>query len=153
MGDRNGKVEPLTINTIPGKTAPRFDAHTTELTPLHATITERGMTTGLPMVDFVFEGADDKRYAFTTSGRMLLMLAAAVQAVIIRQGREPDYVPVIVEALRGKHEQSDFMTNAANALADALYEHIAPRTDIPFEITKTDLNEAVRLALIDVLVK
>lgn len=153
MGDRDGKVEPVSINIIPGKTAPRFDAHTTELTPQHVTITERGMSSGLPMVDMIFGDPNDKRFGFTTSGRMLLLIAASVQAAIIRQGREPDYVPVIVAALQGKHEQSDFMVKAANELADALYDHVAARTDIPFEITRADLCEAVRLALIDVLVK
>lgn len=81
MGDRDGKVEPVSINIVAGKTAPRFDAHTTELTPLHVTITENGMTSGLPLVDFVFEGADGRRYAFTTSGRMVRAIGAAIAGI------------------------------------------------------------------------
>jgi hypothetical protein len=64
MGDRDGKVEPLSIAFVPGKLAPRFDAHTTELTPLNVTITEQGMKSGLAMVDFVFE---DPRWSTSSS--------------------------------------------------------------------------------------
>jgi hypothetical protein len=85
MGDRDGKVEPFTIHLNPGSVAPRYDGAVFELTPQGVTITERGMKSGLPMVDFTFVClVDGKRYAFTTSGRMVLMLAAALRGVNLR---------------------------------------------------------------------
>lgn len=89
MGDRDGKIEPLNIHLQPGSTAPRWDAHTTELTPLAVTITEQGMKSGLPMVDFVFVDPTGRRFAYTTSGRMMLTLAAAIRGVNLRNhGKE-----------------------------------------------------------------
>ena len=147
MGDRDGKVEPFSINTIPGNTMPRFDAHTTELTPLHATITERGMSSGWPSVDVVFEGADSKRYAFTTSGRMLLMLGGAIQAAVIRNRFEPDYVPVIALALKGDHPQAASFERALAEISEAILTRLRE-----YGATTSDtMREAVRVALLDVL--
>lgn len=84
MSDRDGKIDPLTINLIPGNKAPRFDAAMHALTPLAATITEQGMASGLPMVDVVFVDNDGERCIWTTSGRMILALAAALRGVNLR---------------------------------------------------------------------
>lgn len=90
MSDRDGKIEPLSINIIPGSVAPRFDAVTHELTCIGVMITEQGMASHKPMVDFVFLDADGKRYFFTTSGAMLRLVAAAIGGVNERNHGTPD---------------------------------------------------------------
>lgn len=156
MSDRDGKIEPLTINTIPGKTMPRYDAHTTELTPLHATITEQAMKSNWPGVDFVFTDPHGKRYAYTTSGRMMLLLAGAIQAAVIRNRHEPDYVPVLVLALQGHHPQKATFDKAVREIADQLLARLCETHDGSelWAHTRRDpdaFREAVRVALLDVL--
>lgn len=117
MSDQDGKIEPLTINTIPGSMAPRFEATTHPLTPISATITEQGMKSGWPMVDLTFEDSSGKRFAYTTSGRMMLLLAGAIQAAVVRNKLEPDYVPVLVLALQGQHPQASSFDKAVTEIA------------------------------------
>jgi hypothetical protein len=148
MSDRDGKVESFSINTIPGNTMPRFDAATTELRPLHATITERGMASGWPSVDVVFEPAQGEgRYVFTTSGRMLLMLAGAIQAAVIRNRHEPDYVPVLALALEGKHPQAASFERALGEISEAILTRLREHG----AYTSDTMREALRAALLDVV--
>lgn len=151
MGDRDGRIEPFSIHMNPGSVVPRWDAATHELTPLSATITERGMQSGLPMVDMVFEGADGKRHAFTTSGRMMLMLAGAVQAAVVRNGHEPDYVPVLVQALEGRHPQAPAFEKALAEIADKLRAHVGSRMEADLDVSTSAFRDAVKAALLEVI--
>lgn len=146
MGDQDGKIEPLVINTIPGNKAPRWDAETCELTPLGAHITERGMRTGWPMVDLVFQDPEGKRAAYTTSGRMMLLLAGAIQAAVIRNKHEPDYVPVMVLALQGQHPQSPSFDKALSEISTELHKNLLGK-----QLTQSGIEDALRATLVAVL--
>jgi hypothetical protein len=156
MGDRDGKIEPLSINMIEGKIAPRFDAGVNELTPLYATVTAQGMKSGRPLVDVHFEAADGKHFAYTTSGRMMLMLAGAIQAAVVRNGEEPDYVPVLVQCLRGEHPHAKPMGDALREITDRILDRICNVHDGSelWTHARRDpdaFREAVKAALLDVL--
>lgn len=88
--DKTGVPAPITISIIPGSMAPRFDAPTTELTPVVVTITEEGMVGGRPMVDFKFTDPDGNHFAFTTSGRMIRAIGAAIAGINMRNHGTPD---------------------------------------------------------------
>lgn len=90
MSDRNGKIEPLTISIVPGSRMPRYDDAVYELTSLGVTVTEQATRSGLPAVDFRFQGPDGTQFAFTTSGRMIQMLAAAIAGINVRNHGKAD---------------------------------------------------------------
>ena len=151
MGDRDGRIEPFSINMNPGDVAPRWDEATHELTPLYVTITERGMQSGLPMVDMVFEGHDGKRHAFTTSGRMMLMVAGAVQSAVVRNRHEPDYVPTLVLALEGRHPQAPTFDKALAEIAGTIQAELIGRMERPLDVEEEVFRDAVKAALLDVI--
>lgn len=75
------KASHLHIEFVKGSVAPRYEETDTELRIVKAVITEEGMSSGRPLVDFVFEDAQGKKYYTMASGRIFTTLAAAVHGV------------------------------------------------------------------------
>jgi hypothetical protein len=75
------------ITLVPGNVAPKYldeEPRRQELFIDEVIITEQGMQSGLPMVDFKLKGADGKTYLFVLSGRMVNAISATVRGVNFR---------------------------------------------------------------------
>jgi hypothetical protein len=70
----------LQIELIPGNIAPRYPI-ATEIFCQRVVITEQGTEGGLPIVDFVCQGATDQQFIFTLTGRIVNAIAAAVRGI------------------------------------------------------------------------
>lgn len=81
--DSTGRVDPVSIRLVEGSAAPRWDS-AEGLTLEEMIITEKGMQSGFPLVDFVFRAPDGQTMVFTTSGRIVQSMAAAVDGVNLR---------------------------------------------------------------------
>lgn len=84
-GDLSGP-NAISIKLEPSDCAPRYDpVDTVAILKLsEATITERGMSSGLPLVDLVAFDPEGRRYVFVATGRVLLGIAAALRGVNLR---------------------------------------------------------------------
>lgn len=70
----------LAIDLVPGNIGPRYDEGT-ELMCVGATITEQGMESGLPFVDFRMRGPDGQFYLLVLTGRVINALSATIKGV------------------------------------------------------------------------
>lgn len=70
--------------------APRYDATTKPLELIEAVITERGTEAGLPIVDLVLVDDQGQRYYAAKTGRLFLMLAAAIRGCNERNHGNPE---------------------------------------------------------------
>ena len=91
--DSTGKFPPCTIHLVPGKLAPRSDSKgAADL--VAAVITEQGTKNNLPIVDLIVhiavEGEDGIQLAVTTSGRIICMIADAIDGVNLRNHGKTD---------------------------------------------------------------
>jgi len=77
-------VTQLTIEIKDGTIAPRYKEDDVELTIDKAVITEKGMESNLPLIDFQMTDADGKVHFAALSGRLILSLAAAIKGVNMR---------------------------------------------------------------------
>lgn len=76
----------LKIELVPGSVAPRYghDVQRTEVECESVVITEQGMASGLPLLDFKLRGPDGKLYLLVLTGRIVNMVSAAVKGVNMR---------------------------------------------------------------------
>ena len=74
----------LKVKIIPGNVAPRYDETTTQLTVKKAIITEAGMASGRPLVDFQLEDGEGNKYFFMITGQLLKMVSAAIDGVNLK---------------------------------------------------------------------
>lgn len=74
----------LTIELKPGSYVPRYTPKTKELRADKAVITENGMESKLPLVDFQLTDEQGNTYFFALTGRILINLAAAIRGVNLR---------------------------------------------------------------------
>lgn len=73
----------LAIRFISGHLAPKYDDGV-GLECQEVVITEQGMTSGLPLVDFKMRDANGKLFVLTLTGRHVNALSAAIQGVNLR---------------------------------------------------------------------
>ena len=83
LNKRRSLMNVLNINLVKGKDGPKYD-NTIELNCIEAVITEQGMESGLPFVDFVMEDRDGKKYLLVLTGRIVNMVSAAIRGVNLR---------------------------------------------------------------------
>jgi hypothetical protein len=80
----------VSIRLVPGNVVPRAHelggsgALFEQVKLLEVVITEQGTASGLPIVDFVCEDAEGKTLLFSTTGRLVNGVAAAVKGVNTR---------------------------------------------------------------------
>lgn len=75
----------LKIKINPGDVAPRYERDIRELKIDSVVITEQGMESGLPLIDFQLTDAETgKPYFVMVSGRLITSLSAAIQGVNLR---------------------------------------------------------------------
>ena len=74
----------LSIEIKEGNLAPRYTEKTKQLTATKAVITEKGMESGLPLVDIQLTDADGNEYFFMLTGRLFNGLSAAIKGVNLR---------------------------------------------------------------------
>ena len=74
------------IELVPGSVAPRYghDTQRVEVELESVVITEQGMQSGLPLLDFKLVGPDGKLYLLVMTGRIANMISAAVKGVNLR---------------------------------------------------------------------
>ena len=78
-------MEKLEIKLIQGDNAPRYDPVTTkQLTVEKAVITEQGMESGLPIVDFQMIDENGNKYFFMITGKLINGLSAAIRGANVR---------------------------------------------------------------------
>ncbi len=70
----------LDIQIISGNTAPRYDQGQ-ELICEGVVITEQGMQSGLPLVDFKLRDKDGNFYLMVMPGRLVNALSAAIKGI------------------------------------------------------------------------
>lgn len=80
----------LPIKIEPGNTAPKYEHPTKELKIELAVITEKGMESGLPIVDFQLVDEQGNKYFAATTGKLMIMLAGAIQGVNMRNHGSTD---------------------------------------------------------------
>lgn len=81
---KNEDVTTLNIQIIKGNVAPRYVNGSTELTINKAVITEKGMQSELPLVDFQMTDEAGNIYFTAISGRLINALSAAIKGVNLR---------------------------------------------------------------------
>lgn len=74
----------LSISVKEGNTAPRYPETTKLLTIDEAVITEQGMASGFPVVDFQMTDSEGNKYFIMTSGGIINGLSAAIKGVNLR---------------------------------------------------------------------
>ena len=74
----------LKLELNPGTLAPRYGTEVKELKCECAVITENGMESGLPLVDFQLSDVDGNKYFFAISGRIVNSVSAAIKGVNLR---------------------------------------------------------------------
>ena len=74
----------LVIELKEGNEAPRYPEGTIELRIDKAVITEKGMQSGLPLVDFQITDEKGRVYYTALTGSVLNMLSAAIKGVNMR---------------------------------------------------------------------
>jgi hypothetical protein len=73
----------LSLDIVKGKTAPRYDQGY-EVNVDRVTITEKGMESGLPLVDFIATDKSGEQVLFVLSGRHVCAIAAAIRGINMR---------------------------------------------------------------------
>jgi hypothetical protein len=84
MFNSNKKGTMATIKLNPGKIAPRYEKSSKELILHEVVITEKGMESGLPLIDFVMKDSEGKEHYFMISGRIVNMISSAIKGVNLR---------------------------------------------------------------------
>ena len=74
----------LNIKLVEGNVAPRYAEGTIELNIETAVITEKGMASDLPLIDFQITDDKGRVYFAALTGRVVLVLAAAIKGVNLR---------------------------------------------------------------------
>lgn len=75
----------LNIKFIPGDVAPRYEPSKVKQLHAHtAVITERGMESGLPVVDIQMRDDEGNEYFFMTTGRLINGISGAIKGVNLR---------------------------------------------------------------------
>lgn len=75
----------LEVEIVGGNIAPRYEPGVvTELSADKAVITEKGMESGLPLIDIQLTGPDGKKYFAVLTGRVVLTLCGAIRGVNLR---------------------------------------------------------------------
>lgn len=74
----------LDIQILEGSLAPRYPVSVKELYCKKSVITEHGMKSGLPLVDFQLVDAQGNSYFFVLTGRLVIALGQAVTGVIAK---------------------------------------------------------------------
>jgi hypothetical protein len=76
----------LSIELLQGNFAPRYSKEVSErkLDCKKVVITENGMVSGLPLVDFQLVDKDGNEYFFAITGRLVNMISAAIRGVNMR---------------------------------------------------------------------
>lgn len=77
-------VTTLSITLIPGSVAPRYNDEDKELVVNNVVITERGMESGLPLIDLQMVDKDGKLHYAALSGRIINMVSSAIKGVNLR---------------------------------------------------------------------
>jgi hypothetical protein len=78
----------LKIECVPGNVAPKY-SEGTELVCEKVVITEQGLESGFPIVDFVMRGPDGKLYLLVLTGGLVNMVSSAIKGTNMRNhGRE-----------------------------------------------------------------
>jgi len=77
-------VTQLVIEIKEGDTAPRYKEGDVEVTIDKVVITEAGMGSGLPLIDFQMTDADGKIHFAALSGRVVNMISSAIKGVNMR---------------------------------------------------------------------
>lgn len=78
------------VNLNPGNMAPRYSSEIVQLELNKVVITESGMESGLPLLDFQCSDASGKQYFFMLSGRIANAIAATVKGVNERNHGTPE---------------------------------------------------------------
>ena len=81
---QNEDVTTLEIQILEGNVAPRYVNGDTEITINKAVITEKGMESELPLIDFQMTDKDGNIFFAALSGRLVNMLSAAVKGVNLK---------------------------------------------------------------------
>ena len=81
---KNEDVTQLAVELLPGNIAPRYTIDDCELSINKAVITEKGMQSGLPLVDLQMKDADGNINYTALSGRIVNAISAAIKGVNLR---------------------------------------------------------------------
>lgn len=73
-------IPSIRIQILPGNLPPKYP-ETIEIYAVEANITEKGMTSGAPLLDLVFKDEHGQRYFYMTSAAIIEAIAAAIQGV------------------------------------------------------------------------
>ena len=77
------------LHLVPGKQGPLYE-NTVEVKCERVVITEKGMESDLPLVDFVCRGPDGTSVLMVLSGRIVNMISAAIKGVNVRNHGVPE---------------------------------------------------------------
>lgn len=73
----------LAVKLVEGDVAPKYE-ETTPLTIEEVVVTEKGMASGLPLVDLVCRDSNGRRFLIVTTGKVICTLAGVIRGVNFR---------------------------------------------------------------------
>ena len=74
----------ITVRSLAGKVAPRYKSNIIETKCKDVVITEKGMESDLPLVDFQLTDNYGNQYYLPLSGRHILNIAGAIKGINLR---------------------------------------------------------------------
>lgn len=77
-------MQELKIKFVEGNKAPRYNASVCQLFVKQSIITEKGMESDLPLIDFQLTDEFGREYYMAISGRLINMLSASIRGVNMR---------------------------------------------------------------------